>query len=193
VNSIATNVRQLYDEPAAMPDGALVRAAREGQGWAQEALFKRFAPIAIGQAWRLIPSDDPEDLAQEALVHALVNLHKLSEPQAFAAWLSSIVVRLVMSRLRRRRAFERIGLRRVAEIDADAMTSGVAGEARLELREVYAVLSRLAPEERIALVLRRVEGLELKEVATKMGLSLATVKRRIAVAEEQLSSLKGGV
>jgi RNA polymerase sigma-70 factor (ECF subfamily) len=187
VHDMSDNVRPLFKASAEMPDGALVTAAREGHAWAQEALFKRYLRVALGQAWRLLPSEDPEDLAQDALVHALVNLHKLTEPQAFAGWLSSIVVRLAMTRLRRKHLLTRLGLRRSEAIDPDAMVSGLSADARVGLREVYAVLAQLPPEERVALVLRRVEGLELKEVAVAMNLSLATVKRRLAAAEERLA------
>ena len=71
------------------------------------------------------------------------------------------------------------------------MTTGLSGDARVELREVYAILAGLPPEERVALVLRRVEGMELKEVAEAMDLSLATVKRRLVAAEARLSELSG--
>jgi RNA polymerase sigma-70 factor, ECF subfamily len=188
---VANNVRQLFKQSSEMPDGALVTAAREGQAWAQEALFKRYVRMAVGQAWRLIPREDPEDLAQDALVHALTNLHKLEQPQAFATWLSAIVVRLAMTRLRRKHLLTRLGLRRSEPIDPEAMTTGLTNEARVELTEVYAVLERLPPEERTALVLRRVEGLELKEVAEAMELSLATVKRRLSSAEARLAASRG--
>jgi RNA polymerase sigma-70 factor (ECF subfamily) len=185
------NVRRLFGQTDEMPDGALVQAARDGQAWAQEALFKRYVRVALGQAWRLIPTEDPEDLAQDALVHALTNLHKLTEPQAFAAWLSSIVVRLAMTRLRRKHLLFRIGLGKGERIDPDAMTTGLSADAQVELREVYAILAGLPPEERVALVLRRVEGMELKEVAETMSVSVATVKRRLAAAEAHLSGLAG--
>jgi RNA polymerase sigma-70 factor (ECF subfamily) len=55
-----------------------------------------------------------------------------------------------------------------------------------ELKGVYALLDRLPTEQRIALVLRRVEGMELAEIATAMKLSLATVKRRLVLAEARL-------
>jgi RNA polymerase sigma-70 factor (ECF subfamily) len=183
------NVRPLFESPAQVPDGALVRAAREGQAWAQEALFKRYARVALGQAWRLIPSDDPEDLAQDALVHALTHLDRLSDPQAFAAWLTTIVVRLATTRLRKRRMLERLGLRRGETAqDVEAFVAAPSSmEERVQVREVYRVLETLPAEERVALVLRRVEGLELSEIAAQMGLSLATVKRRLVAAEARLS------
>lgn len=185
------NVRRLFPQTEEMPDGGLVQASREGQAWAQEALFKRYLRVAVGQAWRLIPNEDPEDLAQDALVHALTHLDRLAEPQAFAAWLSTIVVRLAMSRLRKKHLLSRLGLGRSEPIDPDTMSVGVTAEARVELREVYVVLGQLPPEERVALVLRRVEGMELKEVAEAMSLSLATVKRRLTAAEARLSGLAG--
>jgi RNA polymerase sigma-70 factor (ECF subfamily) len=51
---------------------------------------------------------------------------------------------------------------------------------------VYAVLDRLPAQERVALILRRVEGLELREISERMGISLATVKRRLSVAETRM-------
>ena len=41
-------------------------------------------------------------------------------------------------------------------------------------------------EERVALVLRRVERLEIPEIAEQMGLSVSTVKRRLNAAEARL-------
>jgi RNA polymerase sigma factor (sigma-70 family) len=48
------------------------------------------------------------------------------------------------------------------------------------------LLDRFSVEERVALLLRRVEGLELTEVSERMGISLATVKRRLTSAEARL-------
>jgi len=39
-------------------------------------------------------------------------------------------------------------------------------------------------------VLRRVEGMKLEEVAERMNLSLATVKRRLKVAEKHLDEAR---
>ena len=189
----AANVQPLFDraDRTEQPDGVLVLAARQGEPWAQEALFRRYVPIAFGQAWRLLPHDDAEDLAQEALVKALTNLHKLDAPQAFAAWLSTILVRLATTRLRRRRMLERLGLRSADPIDVEAIAGATSPAMSAELLEVYRHLGTLPVEERIALVLQRVEGLELVEISERMGLSLATVKRRLSAAIGKLEALHG--
>jgi len=163
-------------------------AARAGEAWAQEALFKRHARMALGLAHRLLPRDEEvDDVVQDCFVSALKRLGSLDNPQAFAAWLGSIVVRAVGKRLRRRRLLTRLGLRAPEELDPDAIASPSApGEVAVELRRVYAVIGSLPPEARIALVLRRVDGLEVPDIARRMGLSLSTVKRRLKTAEEFL-------
>ena len=53
------------------------------------------------------------------------------------------------------------------------------------MRPVQVVLDRLPDDDRIAFALRFLEGLELTEVAAACQVSLATIKRRLARAEER--------
>jgi RNA polymerase sigma-70 factor, ECF subfamily len=169
-------------------DAALVVAARAGESWAQEALYQRYARMVIGLSQRILAGrDDADDLAQDAFVFAFTRLHTLQNPQAFQAWLRSIVARTASKRLRRQRLLVRLGIRRNEPIDPDTVVSPEApADVASEVKSVYALLGRLPAEERVALVLRRVEGLDLAEIAEHMKLSLATVKRRIAAAEGRL-------
>jgi len=176
-------------KPAAVPsDAALVLAARDGQEWAREALFRRYARLALGLAYRILPSDlDIDDLVQDSFLYAFERLNGLTNPQAFQAWLSSIVVRTAGKRLRRRKLQVRLGLRSYTPIDADEVISRTAPpDVAAELRAVYGLLEKLPVQERIALVLRRVERLEIPEIAEQMKLSVSTVKRRLNAAEARL-------
>jgi RNA polymerase sigma-70 factor (ECF subfamily) len=169
-------------------DTALVLAARTGEKWAQEALFKRHARTVNGLAYRLLGRDEEvDDLVQEAFLAALRSLSRLENPQAFAAWLCSILVRTTHKTLRRRAMLTRLGLRRSTPIDPDVVVSRTAPpEVRSELEAIYGVLDRMRPEVRVALVLQRVEGLSVSEIAEQMGLSVSTVKRRLAMGEKRL-------
>src|SRR5436305_8085486 len=90
------NKGTLTKSGAGPTDAALVVAARAGESWAQEALFRRHARMALGLAHRLLPQDNEvDDLVQDCFVSALNRLASLDNPQAFAAWLGSIVVRAV--------------------------------------------------------------------------------------------------
>ena len=170
-------------------DAALVVAARAGERWAQEALFTRYGRMVLGLSHRILAGrDDADDLAQDVFFYALSQLHTLKNPQAFAAWLSAIVVRTASKRLRRHRLLVRLGLRSKEAIDPETMVAtGAPADVAADLLAVYRVLDQLDPEQRVALVLRRVEGLELREIALHMKLSIATVKRRLGAAEVQLA------
>ncbi|UJR80078.1 RNA polymerase sigma factor RpoE [Sandaracinus amylolyticus] len=170
-------------------DAALVVAARAGEAWAQEALYRRYARMVNGLAWRLMPGDpDVEDLVQDVFIQALDALDRLTEPAAFGSWIGSITIRTAHKRLRRKRLKLRLGLVRREPVDVDAVISSSAPpDVQSELRAMYRLLDELPTESRIALVLRRVEGLQLAEIAEQMGLSLATVKRRLDAAETKLS------
>jgi RNA polymerase sigma-70 factor, ECF subfamily len=173
-------------------DAALVVAARAGEAWAQEALFRRYAPMVNGLAFRLMPGHpDRDDLVQDCFIQALDRLDSLQNPQAFAAWLSSIVVRTAHKRLRRSRLLTKLGLRRTTPIELDQLASRTAPpDVVSELRAIYAAVERLPAQERIALVLRRVEGLSIPEIAEIMNISEATVKRRLGTAEASLPALQ---
>jgi RNA polymerase sigma-70 factor (ECF subfamily) len=166
-------------------------AARAGESWAREALFRRYARHVFGLVYRLVGRDEEvDDLAQECFAQALANLERLTQPQAFAAWLTAIVVRTTHKMLRRRVLARRLGLRRDKEpIDVDSVVSRSApADVVAELRAVYRVLERVAPRVRLALVLRRVEGMSQDEVAAAMGVSVSTAKRLIVEAELALEA-----
>ena len=171
-------------------DAALVVAARAGEGWAREALFRRHAPLVAGMAFRLLGRDeDVDDLVQDSFVEALRSLHRLQAPQAFASWIASIVVRTSSKLIRRRRLLTRLGLRRGdAAVDVEAVVSPSAPpDVATELRDLYGRIEALPAKERVALVLRRVEGLAIDEIAALTGASPATVKRRVAEGEQRLA------
>jgi RNA polymerase sigma-70 factor (ECF subfamily) len=174
-------------------DAVLVLSARAGEEWAQEALFRRHAPMVNGLAYRLMGRDaDVDDLVQESFVQGLRGLHRLDDPQSFAKWMGAIVVRTAAKVLRRRKLLSRLGLRKAtASIDVDTTMSRTASpEVAVELRRLYERLERLPVNLRTALVLRRIEGMGLEEVASTLGVSLATAKRRIAAAEEALTGMQ---
>ncbi|HVY49585.1 MAG TPA: sigma-70 family RNA polymerase sigma factor [Minicystis sp.] len=186
-------VAQLPVRASGATDAALVNAARMGDTRAQEALFRRHARMANGLAFRLLGGDhDIDDVVQDACVIALSRLHALEDPQAFGQYLAGIVVRCVRRVVRRRRIARRLGLLPRSEpLDVGAFVArGAPADVVAELSAVYRVIDDLPTDERLALVLRRVEGLPLDEVARACGCSLATAKRRIAAAEARLERVE---
>jgi RNA polymerase sigma-70 factor, ECF subfamily len=176
-------------------DAALVVSARAGEAWAQEALFRRHAPRLNGLAYRVMggrDADDIDDLVQDSFIAAFTTLGRLENADAFATWIRSILVRQAHKKIRHRRLLSRLGLRSSTPIDPnDLISPNAPPEKAAELRAIYGVLESMSADLRVPLVLHRVEGLMLDEVATTMDISLATVKRRIAAAAQILRAFVG--
>lgn len=174
-------------------DTELIVSAIAGERWAQEVIFRRYTRLVNGLAFRLMGSrSDAEDLSQDVFVQAFQSLHRLENHASLSSWLCSITVRTAHKRIRRLRLMSRLGLRRSEPVNFDAVVSSAAPpEAQVELRAIYAVLHELPAEDRMALVLRRVEGMAIAEIAAHLERSVATVKRRLKSAEEHLTRRLG--
>jgi RNA polymerase sigma-70 factor (ECF subfamily) len=188
---ISGAVPRAYQGPfSELTDAQLVALTVKGESSALEALYRRHAPFALNLAVRLQGSAaDVEDVVHDAFLRAHERLDSLREPSAFRAWLGSIIVRMVRTRLRRRRLLRALGLVHHGEaVDLDAVASPDAGpEARAMLAQVYALLCTMPPDDRIAWTLRYVERHRLETVAELTDCSLATAKRRIQRAQAFLS------
>jgi RNA polymerase sigma-70 factor (ECF subfamily) len=170
-------------------DDELVRRARAGDRWAAEALYRRHvADVARIATLLLRRHADAEDAVQDAFVSALTRLDRLREPSAFGGWVARIVANGARNRLRRRRVMGWFGFDRGeddAGLDQIAAT-GASPEQRAELALLDRALAALPPQERLAWTLRFVEEWPLGEIAAALGVSLATVKRRLEAAQERM-------
>ena len=174
-------------------DPELVAAAIAGERWAPEAIFRRYSRLVNGLSFRLMGSRaDADDLAQDVFVQAFQSLHRLENRQSLSSWLCSITVRTAHKRIRRLRLMTRLGLRRSEAVNFDAVVSSTAPpEVQVEVRGIYAILHELPAEDRMALVLRRVEGMAIGEIAAHLERSGATEKRRLKSAEAHLARRLG--
>lgn len=174
---------------ATLDDESLVALADNGELRAAEALYRRHAPFALNLAARVAGSTtDIEDVVHDAFLRAFQRLGGLRNRASFKMWLGSIVIHGVRSRLRREKLRRLLGLaeaRGAQPVELDRIASPTASPVvRAELAQVYALLGTMPADDRIAWTLRCVEGHELEEAATLAGCSLATVKRRIARAQQ---------
>lgn len=176
-------------DEALRDDADLVRAARAGDVDARRALFERHVVMVNRLAFVLLGRDDElDDLVQDVFVEALSSLARLREPGAFPAWLRRLTVQTSWAFIRRRRLLDRLGLRRGpgdAVIDA-ALSPSATPETLAELRAMFRTVERLPSALRVVLLLRRVEGMQLEEIASLTASSLATVKRRLTKAEAMI-------
>lgn len=172
------------------PAGEASRTTKVDRGEAVptfEAVYAKHARYVAGVVHRLMGNDgDLDDIVQETFVDAIDGLARLEDPSAVRAWLVTVAVRRtrrVLARRRRRAMF--------AFWVADYAPRSSDPRDRQAVDELYDALSKVPEDLRIPWVLHRVEHLSLPETAQVCEVSLATVKRRIAEAEDRLERRLG--
>jgi RNA polymerase sigma-70 factor, ECF subfamily len=169
-------------------DEALVGRVLRGDALAFRDLYGRHSRYVAGVVYRLMGDDaELEDIVQDTFVRAAERLSSLRAPAQVRAWLVTIAVRLTQSRLsrRRRRSWIRQQITRAAPTMSDPRDRAPADE-------LYSALDQVPDKLRVPWILHRVEGSKLEDVAAVCGVSLATVKRRIADAQTRLDRRLGG-
>jgi RNA polymerase sigma-70 factor, ECF subfamily len=127
---------------------------------------------------------DAQDLTQEAFIKALQREEQLKDPDKAAHWLSRIATNTAIDFLRRNGRFSFTQIDE-APVPLASPRSDDPEQVLLEAeRREYLEdgLRLLTGRERLALLLRDVEGLPADEVARRLGCSKATVRSHIANA-----------
>jgi RNA polymerase sigma-70 factor (ECF subfamily) len=173
----------------AVGDAALVARALVGDRWSRDVLYRRHAHYLLAIASRLLASrSEGEEVVQDTFVIGFEQLNTLREPAAVRGWLAQIAVSLVRRKLRRGRLLRFLGLDQEHDASLTTLASpALLPDDRAELALVDRVLGRMPADLRIAWMLRKVEGLTLPDVAQACECSLATVKRRIAAVDAEMT------
>lgn len=157
---------------------------RGGRLDAGAAFYDRYARAVHALVFRLMgPDHELDDVVHDVFVRALESLPRLRDPSALRSWLFGVAVRTVGIRFQKRTRQRWLRFMAPEEVPETAtLPETELGEA---LRDVYEILTGMRAEERIALVLHRVEGMPLERAAAACGTSLATFRRRLARGEDK--------
>lgn len=168
-------------------DAELAKSLVDGQAWAVDEAWHRFAPMVLMTAERALgSSSEAEDLAQEVFDRVFRLASSIRQPDSLRSFVYSVALRSLRSHLRRRRLRAWLSFEEPETlVDLRHGTQDV--ESRELLRKFYALLDRLPSRDRLVFILRRVESMTVEEIAASMDLSSSTVKRSMARASSRLT------
>jgi RNA polymerase sigma-70 factor (ECF subfamily) len=132
--------------------------------------------------------EDAVDVSQGVFVRLWKGLRRYDPSRRFDTWLYRITVNAAIDLVRSRDR----GLQPLPDepLELPATSAGPGAESALdlaELRRAFARLSaRLAPKQRVAFVLREIEGHETAEVARIMNVAESTVRNHLLQARRVL-------
>lgn len=136
--------------------------------------------------------NDPEEageITQETFISALRSLKNYREQQSFKAWLFTIAVNLSRSRLRKRKALERLQTALTALFRVDSQKQPTPEEAFIQTEKeavLWKSLHQLDDRYRLVVVLRYFHELSVTEIAEVLSLNEGTVHSRLHNAREKL-------
>lgn len=170
------------------PSRELARRARNGDDTAFQALVVATTPKLFRVAARIVgDAAEAEDVLQDAYLRAFDALSsgRFDEQSSVETWLYRIVANAALDALRARK---RRRARTEVELADEASTVNDEPRilARRALQELDQWLSELPEEQRMAIVLKELEGLSSNEVAAMMKCSVGAVEQKLVRARVTL-------
>jgi RNA polymerase sigma-70 factor (ECF subfamily) len=170
-------------------DADLARALMERHPEAPRAVWTRFSPLVRRIVRRSFgPEHEVEDLVQDVFASLFAKPERLREPAAFRAFIVSITLHNVSYELRRRRVRRWVGLTQTSELP-DIRVVESNPESREALIRFYRILDGVRDRDRLAFILRYVDGMEVADVAKAMSTSVPTARRCFTRAHKRVSML----
>lgn len=177
--------------PAIPRDEDLLALYAAGDASAARLLVERLSPRVLRLAQRLLQDRaEAEDVTQEAMLRLWqIAPRWVGGGAQPSTWLHRVVVNLATDRLRRRRG---IGLDQIDEPD-DPAPSAVEGMIQADRAQALDAALALLPErQRIAVVLRHLEGLTNPEIAIALDIGVEAVESLTARGKRRLADLLAG-
>ena len=144
---------------------ALVHAVLDGERDRFARLYEMYSPLVHGILLARVPRGEVDDLVQDIFLHALRKLHTLRDAAAFGPWIAMIARNRAMDFYRNSR--ETVEVTEQMAIEKPPNRTA---------REVLDLIRQLPDAYRETLVLRFVEGMTGPEIASRTGLTPASVR-----------------
>jgi len=168
-------------------DAVLMARVVAGEREAKLTLVEMLWPRIEGIARHLSPfRSEAEDLAQEAMLQVLTAAPRFQADGCLEAWADTIAVRTILRCLKRLHRARRVHVPLKKNHLTDVTDGEQAAQDRQLAASISALLYRLPPNQRVALVLKLHKGHSLDEVAEIMGRSVWSVRYLLSSGRKQM-------
>jgi len=154
----------------------LINKAKGGNKSALNSLLEDNINILKGYTIKMV--GDPhlaQDIIQDALLKAVLNINKFEPRAKFSTWLIKIATNVYRDYLRKNKSYELIedGLADKGKQVEDIVISNY------EYQEIMKIILKLPYEKRAVFILKNYYGYKYEEISEIMGCPLGTVRSRL--------------
>jgi len=175
-------------------DQALIRAVLAGNKDAYGDLAERHGDTMFRVAFRITESEpDAQEVVQEALLRSYRSLTEFDARSDFRTWIYRITVNCALQLLEKRKKEAAVPITEEfdEQVSGIQLTDAAAGPERLLLdREIehrrHAAMEKMTEDERVAFVLRHLEGRSTEEIATALGVTPNNAKQSVFRAVQKM-------
>ena len=190
--SLALSVLNPSMSSSATPEPEIEWMARirDGDMEAFRCLVEAHQARVVGTISKMLGSDaEAEDLAQQVFIRIWKSAPRYRPTAKFTTWLFRITRNLVFNELRRKRHFvdQADEMPEPAE-SRDQEPDKVLMEGELQ-SAIQNAIDQLPESQRLAIILRRYEGMAYEEIAAVMGTTVPAVKSILFRARAELREL----
>ncbi|MES1207486.1 MAG: sigma-70 family RNA polymerase sigma factor [Pseudomonadota bacterium] len=169
-------------------DESLATALLAGEPTAATLAWRRLSPMVMRLLQRTRAREiDSQDLHQEIFLRFFARITELRNPAALRPFLFGICLGVTQNAQRRQRIRRLVCSMRDDALERRGISAPADSDAREALSRLCRILESVAPAERELFVSRHVHKLEMPDIASRQGWSLAVTKRRVAMMNRRLS------
>lgn len=176
----------------------LVKKSISGDVDAFEELIKDYKKMAYNIALRVLRNkEDAEDISQEALIKVFKNISSFNMKSSFKVWLYRIVMNTCFDFKRKKnivtysidKPLENDENEIMHEIPDNTYNPDIVIQNELESQMLYESIDSLDDDFRTVIVLRDIQGLSYRDIASVLSCNEGTVKSRLNRARNKLKEI----
>lgn len=175
---------------ASADEQSLLRLAKGGDGFAYAELYRRHARMVYHVVFRMTKNrEDTEDVLQDACMKAFMHLSGFEGRSAFSSWLTRIAINGVLMMRRKKMGYFESSIEAVAGSDVVQIgdRASTAEEQLLRSERIYRThraIQKLPLSLRVPLQHQLAEDLSVKDLASRLGISVPATKSRLLRARK---------
>jgi RNA polymerase sigma factor (sigma-70 family) len=167
----------------------IIEQCKAEKAWAQEKLFKLFAPKMLGVCRRyLVSIDDARDAMQDGFVKVFLSIHKYEGRSSFNTWITRVMMNTAIDMVKKINKVQFVRDDYFLNDDNSLLEDDFVEPDGLSQKQLLELIDKLPNGYKIVFNMYAIDGLAHKDIAAILGISEGTSKSQLNRARAVLKT-----